>query len=375
MIPIGRMIWESINTTARNSERRRRRGCRKKRNGKRGMDRMGRVAVIRIQRKRRPGEMVRLVEILVLKTRVGADEVAPKMWAPPSSIYGSTIPKPAPPPITQSSYTPPPPPPSGPPPPPPTIPLSGEDAYARRGQVASGDDAYARRQALSRGEGAGDVRAPPSFARPTQPVVLPGSHESRSGDEAYARRAALAQSHSLTLIQTQATPPPSTPPFTPSHAAPPPPSNMPPFAPSHGVPPPPRSTMPPFTPSQAVPPPRPTMPPFTPTNSAPPPNMPPFAPNSRVPMSSPAGPSLIPTPAGPSDSGSRTGIPGFGRSAPVPGPVGAEAPVPVEPAPPSSEDFARMLEERRKAAASIAERLKNLGPAPPTHAPIPELEE
>jgi hypothetical protein len=242
------------------------------------------------------------------------------MWAPPISVYGSTQtrPPPPPPPVNRS--------PSPPPPPPPML---DDDVYARRAapaHVASGDDAYARRQAMSQTD---QGRAPPPFLQAPQPRKEP-----MSGDDAFAHRAALSQAQAHTSYTPSPQPPFRPPPIT---------ANMPPFPPSHAFPPPPSSFTQP---------------------------MPPFLPNTM----SQAGPSNpIPAPLS-----SDHGIPGFSSSSkatPTPSVADVSAEPVAEPAPPSSEDFAKMLEERRKAAASIAERLKNLGPAAPVHAPIPEPEE
>jgi splicing factor 45 len=262
---------------------------------------------------------------------------APKMWAPPTSIYG-TQPKSVPPPPAIAR-----------PPSPPALLASGDDAYARRvamSQVPTGDDAYARRQAMSHAPTGDDAyaqrqamsRPPPDVHRPTQPTQAPPiagpSWNQASGDEAYARRAALSQSQSQ-----HATPSPLMPKF-----APPAMMMMPPFPPPQATP----QSMPPFAPSQQPP----VLPPFPPSQST----------SAQLP------PSTIES----------SGIPGFGARPPPPmaAPTAADAePALPTPAPPSAEDFARMLEERKKAAASIAERLKNLGPPPSAHPPIPEPEE
>jgi splicing factor 45 len=256
--------------------------------------------------------------------------LAPKMWAPPTSIYG-----------TQPKSVPPPPPMARAPSPPAPL-ASGDDAYARRvamSQVPTGDDAYARRQAMSKAPTGDDAyaqrqamsRPPPDLHRhiqPPPPTTGPSWNQA-SGDEAYARRAALPQSQ-------HATPSPLMPKFQP-----------------------PAMMMPPFPPQQAAPQ---NMPPFAPSQQ--PPSLPPFPPSQSTSAQLP--PSTIES----------SGIPGFGVRPPsttttVPD---AEPAVPT-PAPPSAEDFARMGEERKKAAASIAERLKNLGPPPSVHPPIPEPEE
>ena len=203
---------------------------------------------------------------------------------------------------------------------------TGDEAYARRqamSQAPTGDDAFAQRQAMS--------RPPPEVPRPTQAPTSGGvpSWNQASGDEAYARRAALSQSQ-------QATPSPLMPKFAP-----------------------PTMTMPPFPPPQA-----------------PPQSMPPFAPSQQTPSLPPFPPSQT-SPAPPPSATEPSGIPGFGARPPTiatPTASDADSTLPT-PAPPSAEDFARMLEERKKAAASIAERLKNLGPPPSAYPSIPEPEE
>ena len=254
---------------------------------------------------------------------------APRMWAPPTSIYGNQ-PKSAPPPPAMAR-----------PPSPQAPPASGDDAYARRvamSQAPTGDDAYARRQAMSQAPTRDEAytqrqamsRAPPEINRPIQPPppTTGPSWNQASGDEAYARRAALSQSQ-------QATPSPLMPKFQP-----------------------PAMMMPPFPPPQAAPQ---NMPPFAPSQQ--PPVLPPFPPSQSNPAPSPS-------------ATQTSGIPGFGvRPPPTTITVPDAEPALPAPAPPSAEEFARMLEERKKAAASIAERLRNLGPPPSAHPPIPEPEE
>ena len=255
------------------------------------------------------------------------DSTAPKMWAPPKQY--------SPPP----SATPP-----APAPPPPTT-HSGDDAYARRlamSQAASGDDAYARRAALSQQQ---RPPPPPSF-RPASPSFHPppppGVHPP---------------------------PPPSVhppPPPPPSlHPPPPPPSEAPapPPAPDTFQPPPPTFQPPPtFPPSSDIPglgtytarppPPRPFIPP--PANlvaAAPRPSGPPAMPNFP-----PSFPSQV---AGPSQT------PAF-----VPAPP---APVPATPTPEQAE-FARQLEEKKRALAAIAAKFSTLPGAKPAPEPFEEKE-
>ncbi|KAK8864315.1 hypothetical protein IAR55_001562 [Kwoniella newhampshirensis] len=203
--------------------------------------------------------------------------------------------------------------------PPPSLPpvhsVTGDDPYAKRAamvQAPTGDDAFARRAALS-------ASAPPA----------------NSGDDAYARRVALsgddAYARRLALSQGQGTPSFAPPTSTPGLDVAPP--SFAPLPPSFA--PPPLSFAP-------LPPPAFTPPPPSALSSAPPPP--------------------------PPQSTDVSGIPGFGAVTPyTPEPSTSVSAAPD----PAEDDFAKLLEERKKAAEAIAAKFKLLAGAGATSTSAP----
>ncbi|WVF71550.1 hypothetical protein IAT40_006358 [Kwoniella sp. CBS 6097] len=225
---------------------------------------------------------------------------APKMFAPPK-MYSESSNKPSQPP---SNFYPPPPSISASPPPLPSSSISGDDAYARRAALSQPQfQPFSQLQTMS---ASGDDAYARRVAMSQQPA---------SGDDAYAIRAAMAQPASgddayarrIAMSQTQ-------PQAQGSSSGDDAYARR--VAMSQG-----QGQAPSFTP-----------PSFVPTN-APPPPPPSFAPASQ------AGPSVVP---------GLTSVPPAAGVGPASGGEGG------------NEDFAKMLEERKKAAEAIAAKFKAL---------------